>query len=1068
MKAAALFQKATAEYAFRRMWIDRPSAHRFLVADEVGLGKTVVAREIVTKTLKRLGGRAADIIYVCSSRAIASQNLDKLKGEHTGAVSLSTRLTLLATTRRAATEPVRFLALTPNTSFELGNRNGWVTERALIWVLLRSCLRPEGLETALQIVKQTSWDHELQELRRHPPDDRIATKFRRAVISNHALVDRLRDLARNAIIDPNNQAFRLARRELVGELRAHLARASIRALSKRGLVILDEFQRFADLLKDAGPSPRLAVELVGELFSRMHRYRRVLLLSATPYRMPGLQDNPGEKPHADLVELAHFLTGSEALTTALDSELTRYARALQAGSARQPDILAARDAAQGILSQIMARTERISMTEDGDAMVQEEVVELPVRAVDLKGGIAARRLARRLGSHDPTEYWKSAPYIVEFMREYDLKRRALKLHRDGKRWVHTDALRGGLLLNRDQLKKFASMNVPNPRVRELIHRNLPPGAEFLLWIPPTMPYIEPAGAFEGARQDLKALVFSEWNLAPEAISALVSYEVERRLVRAARSRRGKSEKVISQSDYTSLGDHLRLGSLRGEAADLQSRGLAPLALLYPSSSLAEAIDPLKLAVHTGRPMTALEARRIASAIVREKLKEFRVPGKRAGRQDDRWYWAAPVLLDKRDAVLAWLSSVDPFGFVADAAAERPEVSIESQRFMLGVRGVLDGSLRLGRPPDDLAKVVASLALAAPGICALRALRRTFDQANGVSTSSRRAAFRIARGFQSMFNQPEAALAISLRTSRRLPYWRQALAYCLAGNVQSLLDEQCHIEADGLSLLGGTPAKHLEAVAGTVASTMRLRYARIEVAGLGRRRRKPGVTTDVDREAVAMRGRHAVRFAEIREEDGTVTRLDAVREAFNSPFRPFILASTSIGQEGLDFHPWCHTVCHWNLPRGPVELEQREGRVHRYKGHAVRLNVAKATGLAMLAERGLDPWGDPWAAMFEFAGSMNASDLAPCWIFDECEAPVRVRRTLLLPSLSREAEIWPLLKRRLALYRLVLGQPRQEDLLAALERGDITEVQAREWRIDLSPVTTARRSAVNDERTKRVA
>src|SRR3954449_6642208 len=69
------------------------------------------------------------------------------------------------------------------------------------------------------------------------------------------------------------------------------------------------------------------------------------------------------------------------------------------------------------------------------------------------------------------------------------------------------------------------------------------------------------------------------------------------------------------------------------------------------------------------------------------------------------------------------------------------------------------------------------------------------------------------------------------------------------------------------------------------------------------------------------------------------RLGSGREAFNSPFRPFVLATTSIGQEGLDFHPYCYRVYHWNLPGNPVDLEQREGRVHRFKGHAVRLNVA---------------------------------------------------------------------------------------------------------------------------------
>ena len=34
-------------------------------------------------------------------------------------------------------------------------------------------------------------------------------------------------------------------------------------------------------------------------------------------------------------------------------------------------------------------------------------------------------------------------------------------------------------------------------------------------------------------------------------------------------------------------------------------------------------------------------------------------------------------------------------------------------------------------------------------------------------------------------------------------------------------------------------------------------------------------------------------------------LPEIRAAFNSPFWPFVLATTSIGQEGIDFHWWCH-------------------------------------------------------------------------------------------------------------------------------------------------------------------
>jgi hypothetical protein len=165
----------------------------------------------------------------------------------------------------------------------------------------------------------------------------------------------------------------------------------------------------------------------------------------------------------------------------------------------------------------------------------------------------------------------------------------------------------------------------------------------------------------------------------------------------------------------------------------------------------------------------------------------------------------------------------------------------------------------------------------------------------------------------------------------------------------------------------------------------------------------------------------------------------------------LLASTAVGQEGLDFHPWCHAVVHWNLPRSPVELEQREGRVHRYKGHAVRLNVARGIGIAELAVVGAGPDADPWRRMFALASKQDTeNDLAPCWLFENCPAPVRIKRIVPVLGWSREDEAWPRLRDRLATYRLVMGMPRQDDLLETLERNGITPDQARAWSINLMP------------------
>ena len=101
---------------------------------------------------------------------------------------------------------------------------------------------------------------------------------------------------------------------------------------------------------------------------------------------------------------------------------------------------------------------------------------------------------------------------------------------------------------------------------------------------------------------------------------------------------------------------------------------------------------------------------------------------------------------------------------------------------------------------------------------------------------------------------------------------------------------------------------------------------------------------------------AARYGRVQSNDQAALRESTIRTGFNSPFRPFVLASTSVGQEGLDFHTYSHAIVHWNLPSNPVDLEQREGRVHRYKGHAVRKNVAAEYGSAALDRNDRRPMG----------------------------------------------------------------------------------------------------------------
>jgi hypothetical protein len=285
-----------------------------------------------------------------------------------------------------------------------------------------------------------------------------------------------------------------------------------------------------------------------------------------------------------------------------------------------------------------------------------------------------------------------------------------------------------------------------------------------------------------------------------------------------------------------------------------------------------------------------------------------------------------------------------------------------------------------------------------------------------------------------------------------PYWRQVVEYCVSGCLQSTLDEYAHILRESLGLLD----QSAEVTAGKIGEAMQnalsLRTSSVAVDNI--KVNPSRGTIKVERQR--MRSHFAMRFGEEKNDDTQeVTRAEQVREAFNSPFWPFVLATTSVGQEGLDFHNYCHAVVHWNLPSNPVDLEQREGRVHRYKGHAVRKNLVLKYQTTAVS----DAFHDPWEELFD-AGkndrSAEASDLVPFWVFPFTEGAQIERHVPTLP-LSRDRERFAALRRSLAVYRMVFGQPRQEDLtaylIAHLPDSEI-ELVAEELRVNLEPPPTS--------------
>lgn len=98
-----------------------------------------------------------------------------------------------------------------------------------------------------------------------------------------------------------------------------------------------------------------------------------------------------------------------------------------------------------------------------------------------------------------------------------------------------------------------------------------------------------------------------------------------------------------------------------------------------------------------------------------------------------------------------------------------------------------------------------------------------------------------------------------------------------------------------------------------------------------------------------------------------------------------------------------------------------------------------------------PGDDLWARIFELADTdareRGKSDLVPYWI---APGDWRVQRHVPLLPYTSEVEAFQRLKRQLAAYRVVFGQPRQEELVTLIEKMDIDSDELGRWSIELSP------------------
>ena len=135
------FQRATVDVVYDNLF--KNGQQRMLVADEVGLGKTIVAKGVIARRIvdKIESGDSTPlkVTYICSNQVIAHENVGKLDiyPDQRSHDRFASRLTYLAFQPEGGDQGVlRLNTLTPATSFNKGSSTGQQGERRILYSLL--------------------------------------------------------------------------------------------------------------------------------------------------------------------------------------------------------------------------------------------------------------------------------------------------------------------------------------------------------------------------------------------------------------------------------------------------------------------------------------------------------------------------------------------------------------------------------------------------------------------------------------------------------------------------------------------------------------------------------------------------------------------------------------------------------------------------------------------------------------------------------------------------------------------------------------------------------------------
>ena len=1088
------FQTQTVEYVYKKLYVEH--RNKFLVADEVGLGKTIVAKGVIIKAFEKFKpskeNPTFNVIYICSNQALAQENLKKLNFTRKPNVIEDplNRLIYLAFKGEKRKTILRFDSLTPATSLNISRGSGSQYERAIIFTLLAHYSpfrrRKNGLKWLLKGgVGNNNWNIRTREYYDHRKEYFINQTFSKykdilcsTKVANRNLPRFYKHLKqRNGIsiwdallglcrkIDHTNYMNYDFKNEIIVCLRHLLTKVCLEFLNA-DLIILDEFQRYAEILETASSelsSP--AIELAQAVFEL--RDTKVLMLSATPFKpyTTMAEQEKGDSHYEEFRRVLKFLLRheSQSFWDEFEKDRREFFSKISNPSETIKDLPEARKIKEKLQQKYklgMVRTERIMVSDDRNILVKSAMNEpLLTKSSDINDFICLDKIVQKMRGVEhlriatTVEYNKSCPYPLSFLDGYQIKNKLEELKDNAQiNQILKDNKSAWINLNRiNEYKPLGEMSevssiVPNAKMQYLIDDLNKNESWRWLWLPPTISYYQPTKIFPTNSQFSKTLIFSSWKMVPRAVATILSYEAERNIMARYYQdyKEDQNEPYFTDNKDNKKRKPSPLLTFKMKAGTSVSSAMSLFTLLYPSKYLSNLYDPED---NIEEKRNIVEIIRILSTLIEKEFHHLKLNELSSEEgTSERWYWATPLLFDKylfgkdiESQIINLIDSGDSHNEMDEDENEEEATGRNEKRHLQDLIKFFrePKHIGLGKIPKDLFDTLALICLSSPSICFQRSCTKSMNKKfEEVFKSS----YSYALSKNHFFNKPEnIALIRILFKDDADSYWKSVLNYCLQGNLQSSLDEFIHLLID--SGYGINEIKlHL-------VDVLSIRTATIKVDDLNTFSR--GISKKI-------RTHYAVEFGtQDLETDSGTGRVISVRQAFNSPYRPFVLVSTSIGQEGLDFHYYCSKVMHWNLPSNAIDIEQREGRINRYKGLVIRRNVAKRYIHNYQHKNATKSvWSYLFSQALEIEGRLkNKCELVPFWHV-EPDPDIKIERIVPLYPFSKDIQKYKCLMDTLTYYRITFGQPRQEELVEALHESGLSEEEIdlirKNLLIDLSP------------------